>query len=86
MHLYSYVIPQDTGFAPNRFGGFLTLATCKPKVRGHAKKGDFIAGTGSSKTVGSTRLVFAAQIASVISIEEYGTLPEYEVKRPSSIE
>lgn len=28
-----YVIPFDSGFAPNPFHGICTLATCKPKVR-----------------------------------------------------
>ena len=33
MEIFSYVITHDSGFAPNPFGGFLTLATCKPKIR-----------------------------------------------------
>lgn len=84
MHVFSYVITHDSGFAPNPFGGFLTLATCKPRIRQQAHKGDYIAGTGSSATVGSHKLVYAAQIAQVIPIEDYGTLPDYEIKRPST--
>jgi hypothetical protein len=83
MHIFSYVITHDAGFAPNPFGGFLTLATCKPQIRKHVRKGDFIAGTGSAATVGNRKLVYAAQIADVIPIEDYGKLPDYDIKRPS---
>jgi len=84
MNLYSYVITHDSGFAPNPFGGFLTLATCKPKIRQHAQSGDWIVGTGSARTVGNHKLVYAARIADTIPIEAYGELPEYEIKRPST--
>lgn len=30
---FCYVIPYDTGFAPNPFHGLCTLATCKPQIR-----------------------------------------------------
>lgn len=83
MHIFSYVITHDDGFAPNPFCGFLTLATCKPKIRRYARNGDYIVGTGSTKTVGNHRLVYAARIEDVISIEEYGALQKYAEKRPS---
>ncbi len=84
MHIFSYVITHDSGFAPNPFGGFLTLATCKPRIRSQASKGDFIVGTGSSRTVGSQTMVYAAQISDVITLEEYGSEEKYQVKRPAS--
>jgi len=31
--LYSYIVKTDTGFAPNPFHGFCTLACCKPIMR-----------------------------------------------------
>ena len=83
MQIYSYVITHDAGFAPNPFGGFLTLATCKPQIRKCAQIGDFIIGTGSSRTVGNHRLVYAAQVTDVISLEDYGGSPKFGVKRPS---
>lgn len=84
MDIFSYVIKHDAGFAPNPFGSFLTLATCKPSIRKRARKGDFVVGTGSASTVGNRKMVFAAQIDKVIPLEEYGTLPAYKVKRPSN--
>ncbi|GHV04961.1 hypothetical protein AGMMS50229_07260 [Campylobacterota bacterium] len=42
--LFSYKMKADTGFAPNPFGGFLTLATCKPYIRESKNVDDWIAG------------------------------------------
>jgi Nucleotide modification associated domain 2 len=44
MTLYSYIVTHDTGFAPNPFFGFCTLACCKPGIRKHADKLDWIVG------------------------------------------
>jgi hypothetical protein len=35
---------DDTGFAPNPFHDFLTLATCKPDIRKKAQIGDWVLG------------------------------------------
>jgi len=40
--LYSYVVRYDSGFAPNPFGGYCTLATCKPEIRKTAQLGDWL--------------------------------------------
>ena len=81
--MFSYVVKHDFGFAPNPFSGYLTLATCKPRIRAAASVGDYLVGTGSTTNVGTTKLIYAARIAKVISIEDYGRLPEYANKRPS---
>lgn len=80
--IFSYVVAFDSGFAPNPFGGFLTLATCKPKIRSVAASGDWLLGLGSVRTVGSARVVFAAQVSEVIPLELYGSLSEFAKKRP----
>lgn len=59
--LYSYTITHDTGFAPNPFWGWCTLATCKPQIRRTAQVGDWIAGL-SPKATGN-RLVYAMQVS-----------------------
>ena len=38
MTLYSYTVAADTGFAPNPFHGFCTLACCKPGIRRTAQE------------------------------------------------
>jgi hypothetical protein len=45
--LYSYVVRSDSGFAPNPFGEYCTLACCKPQIRKRARVGDWIVGCGS---------------------------------------
>jgi hypothetical protein len=42
--LYSYVVTHDTGFAPNPFFGYCTLACCKPAIRRSAQVGDWVVG------------------------------------------
>jgi hypothetical protein len=43
--LYSYIVRQDTGLAPNPFWGWCTLAVCTPNHQGSkAKRGDWVAG------------------------------------------
>lgn len=82
MQIRSYVVRFDCGFAPNPFGGYLTLATCKPRIRKHANRGDLIVGTGSAQSVGSNRLVYAGIVSQVVPIEDYGSLEEFTDKRP----
>ena len=40
------------------FGIFCTLATCKPQIREHALKGDWVAGFGSAHTEIAKKMVF----------------------------
>ena len=89
MRLYSYILTHDTGFAPNPFHGFCTLATCKPRIRKTAREGDWIIGTGS-KSIHAVRgridrsgyLVYAMQITDVLTFDEYWNDPRFRDKRP----
>ena len=69
--LYSYVIPYDNGFAPNPFFGYCTLACCKPDIRRCAKDGNWVVGTGSLRTVGVNKMVYAMKVKEVLSFDEY---------------
>lgn len=42
--IYRYVHVSDDGAAPCIDGGQITLATCKPRVRGSARPGDWVLG------------------------------------------
>lgn len=42
--IFRYILQADTGMAPCIYGGRLTLATCKPKIRSSAKPGDWVLG------------------------------------------
>ena len=89
MRLYSYVLAYDTGFAPNPFHGYCTLATCKPRIRYTAQVDDWIIGTGSknmhagSKKVDrSGHLVYAMRVTDAMTFAEYSHAPRFWDKRP----
>lgn len=77
--VFSYVVVHDTGFSPNPFHGILTLACCKPLIRKTAQVGDIIVGMSSR----SERIIYATQVAEVISFDEYWADPRYQVRRPN---
>jgi hypothetical protein len=84
MKLYSYVVARDFGFAPNPFFGFCTLATCKPKIRKHASRGDWIIGTGAKTKYGyQGRLIYAMQVSEILTFDKYWNDPRFIRKRPN---
>lgn len=82
--IYSYVVRYDTGFAPNPFWGYCTLATCKPDIRRNASERDWVIGTGSVENVGNNRLIYAMKIAKVMRLEDYGRDKRFSKKIPGS--
>ncbi|WP_270374775.1 MULTISPECIES: hypothetical protein [Alphaproteobacteria] len=83
--LHSYIVAYDSGFAPNPFNGFCTLATCKPDIRERASIGDWIIGTGSNKK-GVRRggfLVYAMRVSEALTFGEYWNDPRFEKKKPN---
>lgn len=82
--IYSYVVRYDSGFAPNPFYGYCTLATCKPGIRRKAKVDDWIVGSGSNdRTVGrGGYLVYAMRVTEVMTFDDYALDPRFEAKRP----
>lgn len=82
MRYFSYILARDYGFAPNPFGGFCTLATCKPRIRKSVVVGDWVLGTGSATVHGSDRLVFAMCVTEKSTFQEYWTDPRFVWKRP----
>ena len=81
--LYSYVVARDYGFAPNPFYGCCTLATCKPEIRKHAEVGDWIIGTGSSRSDRDRYLVYAMLVSETLTFDEYWESPRFRQKRPN---
>lgn len=84
MVLYSYVIVRDFGFAPNPFGEYCTLATCKPGIRKAALIGDWVIGTGSDseKYNMGNRLIYAMRIDEKLSFSEYWNDTRFQNKKP----
>ncbi len=77
---YSYVVTRDYGFAPNPFGGYCTLATCKPKIRLCASKGDWIFGITSKKL--ENKLLFAMHVQYKLTYNEYWNDRKFKFKKP----
>ncbi|MCY3806888.1 MAG: hypothetical protein OXG91_10410 [bacterium] len=83
MRLFVYVVVHDSGFAPNPFFGYCTLATCKPRIRRSAAVGDWIAGIGSAQRGREGRLMYAMRVGEVLCFDEYWHDERFVQKRPS---
>ena len=81
MKICSYVMTRDTGFAPNPFHGFCTLAACTPNHQG-AKliKGDWIAGFFTDTE--PPCLVYAMQVDKIIRYDDYYRDSLFQCKKP----
>jgi hypothetical protein len=77
--IYSYILKNDSGAAPNPFWGICTLAICKPAIRRTANIGDWVIGTGSknSKLKAGT-FDFSDSIIYAMRITDIKTLSEYD--------
>jgi len=82
MALFSYVVARDYGFAPNPFGGFCTLATCKPDIRHAAQIGDWVIGTGCAERHRTGYLVYAMRVAETLTFDQYWSDPRFQHKKP----
>jgi len=81
MRLFSYIVRSDSGFAPNPYHGYCTLACCKPVIRRNARQGDWVVGISSKKS--GNKLIFAMQITeSPQTFKEYYTDPRFKSKKP----
>ena len=84
-NLYSYVLKHDTGFAPNPYYDYCTLACCKAPIRKHAKIGDWIIGTGSDAK-GRRRgdyISYAMRVTEILTFDEYWNDERFLAKRPN---
>lgn len=91
MKLYSYVVTHDTGFAPNPFHGYCTLACCKPVIRRTIgehfgpKEEYWIVGI-SPKAMGN-RLVFVMRITEPpMLFGDYFNEKRFQIKKPKQRE
>ena len=81
--LFTYVLRYDTGFAPNPFHGYCTLATCKPMIRGSAEIGDWVVGIGSVRNGTKGKVVYAMQVEEILDFDQYWRDPRFGDKRPA---
>lgn len=77
---YSYVVRRDFGFAPNPFGRYCTLATCKPDIRKNAQVNSWVFGiTPKSK---GNKLLFAMLVSEKLDFNQYWSDERFEYKKP----
>ena len=82
--LHSYVVRYDSGFAPNPFYGFCTLATCKPKIRANAEIGDWVVGSGSAARPirRAGHLVYAMRVIEALTWDQFANDERFQRKKP----
>jgi hypothetical protein len=81
MRLYSYIVKHDTGFSPNPFHGYCTLACCKPAIRRTAKKGDWVVGL-TPKDAGNRIVYLMCVDDHPKTFDEYWRDKRFIAKRP----
>ena len=82
VRLFVYVVAVDSGLAPNPFFEYCTLAVCKPRIRGTACVGDWVAGVGSVPCDQEGKLVYAMRVDEALCFDEYWDDPRFAAKRP----
>jgi hypothetical protein len=84
MSIRSYVVRYDSGFAPNPFYGFCTLAACRADIRRHAKLDDWIVGCGSDeRTVRrGGHIVYALRVTEVLTFAKFNADARFDRKKP----
>lgn len=80
MTLYSYIVKHDTGFAPNPFYGYCTLACCKPDIRRTAHLEDWVVGL-TPKAIGN-RIVYFMKVDEILGFAEYWRDKRFKMKVP----
>lgn len=76
--VYSYVVAVDSGFSPNPFHGWCTLACCKPMIRRRAQPGDLVIGL----TDRCERVVYAMRVAETMTFADYWRDRRFRSRRP----
>ena len=96
MKILSYRMTHDTGFAPNPFWDYLTLAACTPNhVRAKLNPGDFLVGVESNQlrdmrqkaglcSQKDNLIVYIAEIDEVLTLDQYYHDPKFVEKKYSS--
>jgi len=77
----SYIIPHDSGKAPNPWWNNLTLGVCKPVIRRTAEENDLIVGLSFR----GQRLVYVMYVAEILTFGEYFHDPRFYLKKPNFV-
>jgi hypothetical protein len=80
VRIYVYVLRVDSGFAPNPFHGWCTLACCKPAIRRSARPGSWVVGI-TPRDLGNC-VAYAMKVDEALTFEEYWSDRRFFVMRP----
>jgi len=80
MKIYSYIVTHDTGFSPNPFHEFCTLACCKPDIRRKAKEGDWV--VGLTPKADGHRILYFMEVEESLTFGEYWFDARFKLKIP----
>lgn len=81
MRLCSYTVVHDTGFAPNPFAGYCTLAACTPNHQGvRLATGDWLAGHATAAA--GHGLIYAMEVSEALDFDAYYADPRFALKKP----
>lgn len=80
MTLYAYIVKHDTGFSPNPFFGYCTLACCKAEIRRRAQVGDWIIGL-TPKAQGN-KVVYFMRVDQTMEFDRYWNDSRFRQKGP----
>ena len=87
--IYLYILNTDTGFAPNPFHKYCTLACCKPKIRKKAKVGEWVMGFTSAEHGKKNQhrkrkhLLYAMEVQEILDFDQYWTDKRFALKKPN---
>jgi hypothetical protein len=81
--LSAYILKIDSGFAPNPFGRYCTLACCKPTIRRNAEVGDIIVGTAAASSNRPGHLIYAMKVKQILPYPQYWADPRFAHRKPS---
>ena len=83
LKIYSYIVRNDSGFAPNPFWDYCTLAIDQALIRQIIRVGDWVVGLKEiSKKTEDHYMIFAMQVTEKLTFKEYWSNPRFNVKRP----
>ena len=80
MRIFAYILRVDSGFSPNPFHGWCTLACCKPAIRRKARPGDWIIGITPRKL--GNQLAYAMRVDESLTFTDYWSDRRFRGKRP----
>ena len=85
MRVWTYVIANDRGSAPNYYKPAVTLAVCKPSIRRNAKVGDLVVAFSGRKITNKCHSVqWAGVVSEVMTMGEYWKDKRFDSKKPGN--